>query len=101
MARLSSWRRTLLIARRDKLIAQIVALDLIVDKGIDRAHLSGIEFDSGEGRQKTTYRNLNEVLRAREDLETELNRVLNRLCCRGVVNMGLKRYGRLSYRQYG
>jgi hypothetical protein len=100
MACLSAAKRAELIARRDKLITQIAAMDDAIDEGIDRAHLSSIEFDSGDGKEKSSYRNINEVIKARDALELELARVNNRLCGRGVVNMTLRRnrcYGNRRY----
>jgi len=96
---LPSWKRTMLIARRDKLKTQIENIETVIDKAITSGHLSGIEFDSGDGKEKSTYRNLNEIRKFQESLEYEYERVLNRLLCRGVVNLGLRRY-RFSNNRY-
>ncbi len=92
--RIPTWKRRLLIARRDKLEEQLEAIENAIDEGISDSNISSYEFDSGDGKQKTSYRNLNEVLKARETLELEYNRVLNRLCGKGIINLNLTRHRR-------
>lgn len=94
MVCLPSWKRKRLILRRDKLISQIDALDITMDEAITSGKFASYEFDSGEGKQKTTYRSINELEKLRETLEARLARVFNELSCRSVVNLNLNRYGR-------
>ena len=81
----------MLIAQRDKVKTFLDAIDAAFLAGLTNANISSYEFDSGEGKQKTSYRNVNELMKARDALEIEYSRILNRLCGRGVVNFGLKR----------
>jgi len=91
MACLSPWRRKIYIDRRNKLTNQILALDTVIDNAISSGEHVKIRFDSGEGEQESTYRSLNELQKMKNNLELSLDRVLNALSGRGVVNMGLKR----------
>jgi hypothetical protein len=92
MACLPNWRKTLLIAKRDKLIAQITILDDVYTDALSTGKISSYKLNTGAGEQQTSYRNLNELKKALDALEIELARVFNKLCCRGVVNLGLRRY---------
>ena len=92
MACLSTWKKTLLIAKRDKLIAQITILNDVYTDALATGKISSYKLNTGAGEQQTSYRNINEIKKALDDLETELSSVLNKLCCRGVVNLGLRRY---------
>ncbi len=94
MVCLPSWKRNRLKLRRDKLIAQIDALDITMDEAIASGKIVSYEFDSGEGKQKATYRSINELEKLRETLEARLARIFNELACRSVVNLNLNRYGR-------
>ncbi len=100
MPLLAPWRKTQLQIRRDKLEKQIAALDVAIDQGVDRGHISNYEFDSGEGKHKTTYRNLNEVIKARDLMEAQLQRIYSQLSCRAVVNLNLRRYRHLNHGFY-
>jgi hypothetical protein len=91
MSCLSATRRTALIARRDKLIAQIAAAETTLDNAIERGHLTSIEMDSGDGKEKSSYRNPEDLRKFINNLELSLERVLNTLACRGVVNFALRR----------
>ena len=91
MACLSAWRRSMLITRRDNLTAQITSINTVIDAAILSGKVNSIEFDSGEGKQKTSYRSLNELQKMVDGLEIRLDQVLNALRGAGVVNMGLKR----------
>lgn len=88
---LPAWKKSLLIARRDKLITQLTAIETAIDEGLTNANISSYEFDSGDGKQKTSYRNLNEVFKARETLELELERTYNQLRQVGLLNMSMRR----------
>jgi chromosome segregation ATPase len=91
MACLSSTTRTVLKARLEKLTARLTALSDTIDKAIERGHLSGIEFDSGDGKEKSTYRNINEIRRYEKEIENEISRIEDRLNCAGLVNLRLVR----------
>ena len=95
--RLPAWKRNFLITQRDRIAAQLTSIEDAIDKSISTGNISNYEFQDGEGKQKTTYRNINQLLEARDALELEYERILNRLCCRGVVNLGLNRYRYNNY----
>ncbi|MCK5127566.1 MAG: hypothetical protein KAR42_15020 [candidate division Zixibacteria bacterium] len=48
-------------------------------------------FDSGEGNQRVTYRNLNEIKTNIDALESEIDSLYRRLAGKGVINMNLRR----------
>lgn len=89
---LPAWKKKLLIAKRDRLTTQLESIEIVIDNAIATGTISNYELDTGQGKQKVTYRNINELTKARSALELELARVMNKLCCRGVVNLGLRRY---------
>ena len=83
--------RTVLEARLVTLTARYTLLSATIDKAIESGHLSGIEWDSGEGKQKSSFRNLNEIRRYEKELENEISRIEDRLAGKGLVNMRLFR----------
>jgi len=92
MACLPLWRITYLKNRRDKLTSQLTLMDTTIDSAITSGQFVSLSLDSGEGKEQSIYRSLPTLIKARDALENELNRIYNKLCGRGVVNMGLKRH---------
>ena len=91
MSCLPQWKRTQLQAKLIKLRAQSIAVEDVIDKAILSGNLSNIEFDSGEGKQKSGYRSLNELQKYSMTLDTRIEQLENRLLCKGLINIGMKR----------
>lgn len=91
MSCLSQWKRTILQAQLVKLREQYTSLQDTIDKAITKGHLSNIEFDSGEGKQKSSYRSLNELQKYEKELEQRIESLENRLQCKGLINLNLSR----------
>ena len=88
---LSSWKRTQLQARLIKKREQYLALEIIIDKAIASGNLNKIEFDSGEGKEESSYRSLVSLQQYQRTLEQDIENLENRLQCKGLVNLNLTR----------
>jgi hypothetical protein len=91
MTCLPQWKITQLQNRLIKLREQSDRLETIIDNAIDSGVLSGIEFDSGEGKEKSTYRSLPQLQLYQKQLWQSIENLENRLQCKGLINVGLNR----------
>ena len=91
MSCLPSWKRTQLQVKLLKKREQSVALDLIIDKAIESGNLNSIKWDSGEGKEESSYRSLDSLQKYQTQLEQQIESLENRLLCKGLINLGLKR----------
>jgi hypothetical protein len=100
MSCLTATRKAELIAQRDALIASIAILSQAITNGAATAHITSYEIDTGAGKQKVTYKNINEVIRAEKTLQAQLDRINTILEGKGVVDMDLRRKALGNNRYY-
>jgi len=82
-------RRARIIARLEKLEAQLAALDDAIDNGI--LHVEMASLDTGEGKQVMKYKSFDQMERLQKSLERRIERYYNILDGVGIVNMNLRR----------
>ena len=92
MSGLPQWRITLYKKRRDALVAQLDELYNTILPALTSGKIKSYEFDSGEGKQKTSYASVTDLQKLIQLLESNLDRIYNKLACTGVVNLNLRRY---------
>lgn len=90
MSCLSSSRIAQLKARLTKKLVQETAANLLYDELLTDSNES-YRFDSGEGSQQAKARKLSEVQKQISTLESEIDRLQNKLSGKGIVNMNLRR----------
>jgi len=89
---LPQWRITLYKKRRDQLELMIDELYNTILPALTSGKIKSYEFDSGEGKQKTSYTSVVQLQKLIQLLESNLDRIYNKLACRAVVNLSLRRY---------
>jgi hypothetical protein len=72
---------------------QLEAANNSLTAALGNAEVQTYQFDSGEGRQSTTRRKPEEIIRVIRQLESEIERLYRRLSGSGLVNMNLRRIG--------
>jgi len=85
-----SERRTIIINRLAKVQSQLSKLYDILDEMAETG-VASYEFDSGEGKQRTTRRTLKELQDWRERLEASEMSLLNSKYGNGLVSIRLRR----------
>ena len=91
MSYLPPWKRTALQTQLLALRTQYTSLQDTITSAISSGHISEIEFDSGEGKQKTKYRSLKQLQAFSIILEGQIESLENRLNYKGLVNLNLNR----------
>ena len=91
MGCLPTWRRTQLKARLAVKKTQLIALYAEYDKAIANIEVQSYKFDSGEGSQQTKRRAPEEIAKAIERLEKEIDSITSKLNGTGIVSMNLRR----------
>jgi flagellar biosynthesis/type III secretory pathway protein FliH len=99
MSCLSAERRAELEEQRDQLEAIITELNTAIIAGAKSAHMTSYELDTGAGKQKVTYKNINELHRAIKGFQNSLDRVNSMLDGTSVVDFQLRR--KAGLRTYG
>lgn len=84
-------------ARRQRLARRLAAVQAQIEK-LETAMLemaatgvSSYEFDSGEGKQRTTRRGLDEIKKTLDGLYATEDHYVNELSCMGIVSLRLRR----------
>lgn len=84
-------------ARRQRLARRLAAVQAQIEK-LETAMLemaatgvSSYEFDSGEGKQRTTRRSLDEIKKTLDGLYATEDHYVNELSCMGIVSLRLRR----------
>jgi len=75
-------------------LANIIAeIEDAMLKGATRSYISSYELDTGAGKQKMTYKNINEMIKGLKDLTALYGWYCDKLSGVGVVDMTLRRKG--------
>jgi len=93
MSCLSDERKTELEAKKVKLENIIAAIEDSILEGATTAFFSNTELDTGEAKQKISFRNIAEMQRGLRLFEANLARVCVILEGKGIVDFGLYRRG--------
>lgn len=93
MTCLSSAKVAALKARLTTKETQLVAANLLLETLLGDPNQS-YRFDSGEGSQMASSKKISEAQNAISILESEINRILNKLSGRGLTNMTMRRGSR-------
>ena len=83
-------RRQRLARRLAAVQAQIEKLETVMLK-MAATGVSSYEFDSGEGKQRTTRRSLDEIKKTLDGLYATEDHYVNELSCMGIVSLRLRR----------
>ena len=83
-------RRQRLARRLAAVQAQIKQLETVMLK-MAATGASSYEFDSGEGKQRTTRRSLDEIKKTLDGLYAAEDHYINELSCMGIVSLRLRR----------
>lgn len=70
---------------------QLTAANAALTRALEDAEVQSYAFDSGEGKQSATRRSPSELRTLIQGLESDLNRLYNRLSGGGIVRMNLRR----------
>ena len=71
--------------------ANLAAIDTAISDGT--LHITSYTFDSGEARQRTEYKSLDELFKTRDLIQSQIDRLNRILRGQGVVNLNLRRHG--------
>ena len=86
-----------IIAKIEKLDAQISALYLQMDEAIELSTVESYTLDTGQGRQTTKHRNFMEIQKQISYLESRRAWLFNRLKGVGLLNINVSRRIRGNY----
>lgn len=89
---LTTSRRAQLQARLTRKIAQLDLLNDAYDDALGSGGVLSYRFDSGEGAQQTKFRSLEDMRKAISALESDINRLEQKLNHRGITQMNMRRY---------
>lgn len=91
MSCLSTTRRAELEAERDTLIAQLTVLNTAITSAMTTGHIQSYSLDTGEGKQTTKYRSIDEMFKARDLIQSQIDTINRKLRGTGLVNINLRR----------
>lgn len=91
MSCLTTSRRSRLQARLDKKITQLALANAAYDDALGSGNVSSYRFDSGEGSQQTKFRSLEDMRKAIGVLESDINRLEQKLSGRGLTQHNMRR----------
>jgi hypothetical protein len=81
--------RIIYLDRYNKKVEQLTALYLTYDKLNDE--YANYKFDSGQGKQETTYKTLKELSDQIRILESDIEFLYKKLNCQGITYISLRR----------
>jgi len=90
MACLGTTTRNKIKAKIARLKSQLESLENTLDEAFEKG-IESYSFDSGEGKQSTKYRSLEDLQKSRDKIEAELDYLYRRLNGGNIVNMNLRR----------
>ena len=93
MACISSSRRAKLLERLEKKYEQLAKADAAYDLLLEKGDIKSYTFDSGDGRQSATRRDLEELRKTIENLEKQISALERKLNGTGIVAFNLTRRG--------
>lgn len=96
MSCLSTERRAQYQAQLTALTAYLDALDTAITNGV--LHIEAASLDTGEGKQTMKYRSMGSMIKDRELIQSQVDRLINILNGTGLVNANLRRKGSYSCR---
>lgn len=70
--------------------ANLDAINAAITNGI--LHIESYTLDTGEARQTVKYKSLSELLKSRDLIQSQVNRLRNILRGTGLMNLNLRRY---------
>jgi len=94
MSYLSTTEKAQIAAQIAAKQAQLDAANTAYLAALSHSEVETYSFDSGEGKQMTKRRSPEELSREISLIESQINRLTNRLYGRGLINMNLRRHSR-------
>ena len=91
MSCLTAAREAEITARRDQLVLIITELETAMLTGAATSYISNYELDTGAGKQKVTYKNINEMIKGLKELQALVDYYNSKLAGKGIINMNLTR----------